>query len=72
MNPKLKLRLWNAVMGLFAFMLALGIWLPCLHFFFREPLSSFYQENGISSKARQLAARHLQLWTDPAQRQAEL
>jgi len=72
MNPKLKLRLRDAGMGLLAFVLALAIWLPCLHFFFRKPLSNFYQENGISPKARQLAARHLQLWTDPKLRQAEL
>lgn len=72
MNPKLKLRLRNALMGFIAFALALAIWLPCLHFFFRKPLSNFYQENGIAPKARQLAARHLQLWTDPSLRQAEL
>ncbi len=72
MNPKLKLRLRNAVVGLLAFVLALAIWLPCLHFFFRKPLSNFYQENGIAPKAQQLAARHLQLWTDPTLRKAEL
>jgi hypothetical protein len=72
MNPKLKLRVRNAGMGLLAFVLALAIWLPCLHFFFRKPLEDFYQENGISPKARQLAARHLLLWTDSTLRQAEL
>ena len=72
MKAKLMLRLRNAVVGLLAFLLALTVWLPCLHFFFRKPLSNFYQENGISPKARQLAARHLQLWTDPKLRQAEL
>ncbi len=72
MNSKLKLRLLNAGVGVLAFVLALAIWLPCLHFFFRKPVADFYQENGISPKARQLATRHLQLWTDPAQRQAEL
>jgi hypothetical protein len=72
MNPKLKLRLRSAGAGLVAFLLASAIWLPCLHFFFRKPLSDFYQENGISQKAGQLAARHLQLWTDPTLRQAEL
>lgn len=72
MNPKLKMRLRNAGVGLLFFVLALAIWLPCLHFLFRKPLSDSYQENGISPKARQLAARHLQLWTDPTLRQAEL
>ena len=72
MNPKLKLRLRNAIVGLLALMLSLAFWLPCLHFFFRKPLPDFYQENGISPKARQLAARHLGLWTDLTLRQAEL
>ena len=72
MNAKLKLHLRNAGISLLAFLLAWAIWLPCLHFFFRKPLSDFYRENGISPKARQLAARHLQLWTDPELRQAEL
>src|SRR6185295_10784311 len=72
MSPKLKMHFRNAGRGSLAFVLALAIWLPCLHLFFRKPLSNFYQENGISPKARQLAARHLQLWTDPKLRQAEL
>jgi hypothetical protein len=55
-----------------AFSLATAIWLPCLHLFFRKPLPDFYRDNGISPKAMQLAARHLQLWTEPALRQAEL
>src|SRR4026208_1202060 len=72
MNPKWKTRLRNAGAGLIATVLALAIWLPCLHLFFRKPVSDFYQETGISSKARALAARHLQLWTEPTLRQAEL
>ena len=48
------------------------LWLPLLHLVFQKPLANFYQETGISPKARALAARHLQLWTDPALRQAEL
>ena len=72
MSPKPKIGLREAGAGLLAFMLALAVWLPCLHFFFRKPVSDFYQGNGISPKARQLAARHLRLWKDPALRQAEL
>ncbi len=72
MNPKLKTRLGKTLLGLAAFALATAIWLPCLHLFFRKPLSNFYQQNGISPKARQLAARHLRLWTEPALRAAEL
>ena len=51
---------------------AAAIWLPCLHFFFRPPVGDFYVKEGISPKARELAARHLQLWTDPGLRQNEL
>jgi hypothetical protein len=72
MNSRLKAHLKNAGVGLLALMLASALWLPCLHLFFRKPLSNFYQENAISLKARQLAARHLQLWTEPALREAEL
>ncbi len=71
---KFNLKVWvkKASLALAAFTLATAIWLPCLHLFFRKPLSDFYQESGVSPKARQLAARHLQLWTDPSLRQIEL
>jgi hypothetical protein len=72
MNPKLEMRLRNAVVGLLAFVLALAIWLPCLHLFYSKPTTDFYLPQGISPKARQLAARHLRLWTEPTMRQAEL
>lgn len=58
--------------GLVALAVAALIWLPCLHFFFTKPVSEFHQEQGLSPKARQLAARHLQLWTEPALRETEL
>ena len=59
-------------MGLAALVIATIIWLPCLHLLFARPLSDFRQDPGLSPKARQLAARHLQLWTDPALREREL
>jgi hypothetical protein len=59
-------------MALVAFLIAFAAWLPCLHFFFRRPVSEFYTERGISPEARRLAARHLRLWTDPASREMEL
>ena len=58
--------------GLAALTVAALIWLPCLHFVFTRPVSQFRQEQGLSPKARQLAARHLQLWTEPALRETEL
>jgi len=48
------------------------IWLPCLHFVFTRPVSVFRLDQGLSPGARQLAARHLQLWTEPTLREAEL
>jgi hypothetical protein len=58
--------------GLTALVIATSIWLPCLHLVFARPLSDFRLDPGVSPKARQLAARHLRLWTDPALRQQEL
>lgn len=72
MGSKLKAAAKKAGLALAAFGVTSAIWLPCLHLVFRRPVSNFYQEKGISPKARQLAARHLQLWTDPALRQLEL
>lgn len=58
--------------GLAALIIANVIWLPCLHFFFAKPATAFRQPQGLSPMAKQLAARHLQFWTDPASRAAEL
>jgi hypothetical protein len=43
-----------------------------VHFIFARPASLFRQNQGLSAKAGQLAARHLHLWTDPDLRQVEL
>jgi hypothetical protein len=72
MSFKFKQHLRNACRALAAMVLATAIWLPCLHLFFQKPLTDFYNDRGVSPKARQLAARHLQLWTEPTLRQAEL
>jgi hypothetical protein len=65
-------RLKRILIALVVLIVAGAIWLPCLHFVFTRPLSEFRQAEGISPKARQLAARHLDLWSDPASRQKEL
>jgi hypothetical protein len=59
-------------MGLVALIIAGCIWLPCLHFVFHKSASDFYQAQGLSPQARQLAARHLDLWTEPQSREREL
>lgn len=55
-----------------ALALAAAIWLPCLHLVFTKPVSNFRQAEGISPEAKELAARHLQLWNEPELRQQEL
>jgi hypothetical protein len=59
-------------MGLAAMLIAGCIWLPCLHFVFHKSASDFYRSEGLSPQARQLAARHLELWTEPQSRELEL
>lgn len=58
--------------ALIALFIAGVIWLPCLHFVFTRPISDFRRDEGLSPEAKQLAARHLQLWNEPALRQNEL
>ena len=65
-------RIKRILIALVVLIVAGAIWLPCLHFVFARPVSKFRQAEGVSPKARQLAARHLELWTDPASRQKEL
>jgi hypothetical protein len=68
----MKSRMARILAGLATLVVAAIIWLPCLHLVFTRPLSEFRQDPGLSPKARQLAARHLQLWTEPALREQEL
>src|SRR6266566_1502043 len=58
--------------GLIALGLGAAIWLPCLHFFFATSALDFRQPEGLSSKARQLAARHLQLCHEAQLREGEV
>jgi hypothetical protein len=65
-------RIKRILAALLVLAIATAIWVPCLHFVFARPISEFRRADGLSPKARQLAARHLQLWVDPDQRQKEL
>jgi hypothetical protein len=58
--------------GAAALILATAIWLPCLHFVFTKSDSNFRQAAGLSPKAQQLVARHLELWNEPDLRKNEL
>jgi hypothetical protein len=68
----MKTRINRILAGLAALAVAGLIWLPCMHFVFVKPVDHFRREQGISPEARELAARHLQLWTDPTLRAGEL
>jgi Linalool dehydratase/isomerase len=58
--------------GLVVLTVAAAIWIPSLHLFFARNVANFRQSAGLSPKAEQLAARHLQLWTEPKLREREL
>src|SRR5258707_3137062 len=62
----------RTLMGLAALGIAGTLWLCCLHLFFARSASDFYQPQGLSPIARVLAARHLQLWTEPRSRERAL
>ncbi|MBI4601757.1 MAG: hypothetical protein HY721_07335 [Planctomycetes bacterium] len=51
--------------------IAAGIWMPSTHRVFRPDLEGWLG-GGIAPRARALAARHLELWTDPALREREV
>lgn len=57
---------WPAVGSL---LMATAIWIPAVHLFFKPGASG---PGKISREADALAARHLALWIDPAQKQHEL
>lgn len=52
--------------------IAAAIWLPCVHWFFKQPAAEFHSPQGLSPKARALAQRQLALWTDAKLREGEL
>jgi hypothetical protein len=65
-------RLKRIAIGLLVLVVAGAIWIPCLHLVFARPIAEFRTAAGVSPKARQLAARHLALWTDAELRKQEL
>ena len=55
-----------------ALVLAAAIWLPCVHLLFARHAAPRPPDAGISPESRALAARHLELWTDPQLKRREL
>lgn len=68
MNP--TIRRW--LLGCSSLAVATSLWLPLVHLWFEQPASHYYSAQGVPPKARELAARHLDLWTDPALKSREL
>jgi len=58
--------------GVIALLLATALWVPTVHLFFKQQPSTFHSTTGVPPKARELAARHLHLWTDPVLKQQEI
>lgn len=62
----------SVMMGSVALILATVIWLPSVHFLFRPSVEGGSRRSGVSQQARALAARHLELWTEPVLKEQEL
>ena len=58
--------------GLLCLLVGFALWLPALRLFVPVDARPVFAATGISDFARQLAARHLHLWHDPASRDREL
>jgi hypothetical protein len=73
MSPPLQMPRGKRLgVGALALVLATVLWLPLVHVLFARPTGDFHSSTGVSPKARALAARHLQLWTEPGLREREL
>lgn len=55
-----------------AFLIASALWLPSVHLLYRPRLEDWLGKEGIPPKAQALAARHLELWTNPELRAREI
>ncbi len=71
-NEKLFFNLKIFLVKILILFIAASIWLPCIHFFYKPDIKKYRSGEEISLKARMLAARHLDIWTDPKLRDMEL
>lgn len=53
-------------------LLAIVIWVPTVRFCFAPDIADYRQPTGVPEGTRAIAARHLRLWLDPAERRAEI
>ncbi|OGV43158.1 MAG: hypothetical protein A2X46_11785 [Lentisphaerae bacterium GWF2_57_35] len=62
----------RVLVGLGSLLIAAACWLPLSHFFFQPRMTDYVAAHGIPAKARQLAARQLEIWSDPGLKAQEL
>jgi hypothetical protein len=62
----------RALVLLASLTVAVALWLPSLHLFFRQPVAVFQRPAGVPPKAEAVAARHLTAWSEPALLQREI
>jgi len=55
-----------------ALLLAAFLWLPCLHFLFKPDVADYFSDGAIPPKAKAIASRHLELWSNPELRAIEI
>jgi hypothetical protein len=72
MTLKQHFSLKDFLLKFLSLFIAMIIWLPCIHFFYKPDIREYRNNRGIPSKARMMAARHLEIWTEPRLREIEL
>lgn len=72
MNLLKNLSIKKLLVHVLVLIIASSIWLPSIHFFFKEDIGNYLDDKGISPKAKMLAGRQLQIWRDPELRKIEL
>ena len=59
-------------LGCLSLLIGAAVWLPSMHLLFRRDVEDTFRDDGVPPRARLLAERHLDLWSDPALREREL
>lgn len=59
-------------LGLLSLALAAAVWLPSVHFLCARDATPVFRADAVPPRARELAARQIRLWTDPALREREI
>jgi linalool dehydratase/isomerase-like protein len=71
-RKKIKPHIKRVFISILSLIIAAAIWLPLVHIFYSSNKSEFYSEDKIPQRAKEIAKRHLELWTDPDLRKIEI